>query len=221
MAGAAGVGTYYAMLYAGRDPLAYGGHSYTEPYGSHMSTTYWKISDTSSDTSDGYRTELRNWEMYMAESVDPPGFSSPGIDYFNSYPTTGGTLSDARLAINWEQTGHSSTNGFYEFHSGAGTESAFLSNVKLDISYGMPTLLTLYTDKSIGGTVYHLPNWNHNVGHAISIIGYNDQDDMYTYIDTLGTDGNTSPGNLDGATYNTTYNTMYQLMHSFGEGYLY
>lgn len=214
LAGQAAVAAFFVVS----DPLSFPARSTTEPYGPHMSTTYWRSSDTgtSSDTSDGYATEGRNYEMYMAEQVQPPSFSTPGIDYFNSYPTTGGAESDVRKAVNWEASNHTSESGWYIFHSGAGTLTDLENAVRADvIDGGAPTLVTLHTDTN----GYHLPNWSHDALHAISIVGYNDQSGQFTYIDTLGRTGNMSSGNRNGGTYNVAYNTLYQLVKALNEGY--
>lgn len=202
------------------------GASYTEPYGPHMTTTYWRAADTgtASDTGNGYATQGRGYEMYMAEQVLPPSFSRPGVVNFDSFPTTGGSLPDTRDAINWEQTGHASdwqTWAFYVFHSGAGTQSELVANVKNDIYwYSAPVVVDVNTDVTILGTTYRLPNWTRNVAHTITIVGWNDTTGTFVYLDTCGVLCNGSAGAHNGGTYSVSYATMFKLIQSLGYGYV-
>ena len=216
-AGAATVATYYWTF--GFPAAGY----FTEPYGPHTSTTYWRSSDTgtSSDTSNGYGTNGRNYVIYMAEKVLPPTFGRPGIDNFDSYPTTGGSLPDMRDAVNWESTNHSpdwETVGWYTVHSGAGTQTELVNNVKTDVFWNStPVIASVHTYVS---SSLHLPNWTANANHAITIVGYNDTTSTFTYLDTCGKNCNVSSGNHNGGTYTVSYSTMYQLIKDQGYGYV-
>ena len=105
--GAATVVTSYWL-----DPFSKTG-TFHEPYGPHVSYTYWANSDDgdSSDTGDGYGSNGRSWILYFAEKVLPDGggWTARGLDNFDNYPTKGNSLSDARDVLNWEVSGHSST----------------------------------------------------------------------------------------------------------------
>jgi hypothetical protein len=223
MAGAATVAVYYWKV---DTFLSFPAGNFTEPYGPHSSTTFWRSSDTgtSSDTSNGYATKGRNYEMYLAEKVKPPTFATPGIINFSVYPTNGGTIPDMRDGVNWEQTGHApdwQTWAYYVYHQGPGTQTELVNHVKQDVFWDdAPVVVILMTKATVGGTTYHLPNWDHAVAHAVTIVGYDDTTSKFTYIDTLGTDGNGSPGNHNGGTYTVSYTTMFKLIQAHGDGYM-
>lgn len=191
---------------------------FSEPYGPHVSTTYWANSDTgtSSDTSNGYATKGRAYLMYLAEQVRPPSYSTPGILNFSSYPTTGGSITDVRDALNWEASSHGSnwSTYFYIWRGTSGlSQATLLANVTWDIAAGAATVVDLNTYVS---STYHLPNWTRNVGHTVAIVGYNNTAGTYTYLDTCGVAcGSTS----NGGTHAVAQSTMYQLIMNLGYGY--
>lgn len=191
--------------------------NFREPYGSPMVTTYWTSSDTgtSSDTSDGYATTGRNYVMYLAEQVYPPSYGSAGEFDFTSKVTTASSLLDA---LNWEASGHSANwkNFIYTWRTPI-TQAQLLADVHNDIySGGFAVVVDLNTYAVIGGTTYHLPNWNRSVFHSITIIGYNDANATYTYTDTCGVAcGSTQ----NGGTNTVSQSTMWKLIANMGAGY--
>ncbi len=196
--------------------------NFSEPYGTHVSTTYWKSSDTgtSSDTSNLYSTNGRAYLMYLAEKVKPPSYSRAGIVNFDYYPTHGGSLADIRDALNWEASGHSSgwSNYFYVLRGTSGlTQATFLSDVRQDIANSSaPVVVDVNTYLS---STTHLPNWSRNLAHTISIIGYNDTNSTLDYTDTCGKACNGSASAGNGGVYVVSYATMYSLLTSLGYGY--
>ncbi len=197
---------------------------FTEPYGPHKSTTYWRSSDTgtASDTSNGYATKGRAYLMYLAEKVKPPSYSRPGIIDFDNYPTSGGSITDVRDAVNWEASGHGSNwqNYFYVYVPTSGlTQSTLHTDVTADVS---PTVkaavvVTVYTYWS---SSLHLPNWSRNVAHAITIIGWDDSHGTYTYLDTCGKVCNGSSSATNGGVHVVSQGTMYQLIMKLGGGFI-
>ncbi len=192
--------------------------NFSEPYGPHVSTTYWANSDTgtSSDTSDGYATQGRAYLMYLAEQVKPPTYTNPGIISFSSYPTTGGSITDVRDALNWEASGHASgwSSFWYHWVSTSGLTAATLQNdVAVDILSNSAVVVDLNTYVS---SSLHLPNWGHNVPHTVTIVGYDNSAGTYTYLDTCGVScGSTS----NGGTHTVSQSTMYQLIMNLGYGF--
>jgi hypothetical protein len=215
-AGAAAVAAYYWIPNAvsGRP-----GQNYTEPYGPHKSTTYWRSSDTgtSSDTSNGFATKGRGYLMYLAEYTKPPSYSRPGIVDFTYYSSRGGSIGDAALALNWEIFGDE--HFFWSLKRVPGvSQTTFVNDVKADLfDYGTPVLVAVNTYVS---SSVRLPNWTRSIGHAIAIVGYDDATSKFTYIDTCGRACNTSAGNTNGGTFTVSYTTMYKLIANFGYGYI-
>lgn len=216
-AGAVTVATYYwrPSYVTGRS-----GQNYTEPYGPKKVTTYWESSDTggSADTGDGYPTKGRGHLMYIAEKVKPPAFTRAGIDDFDTYPTTGASMGDAKIALNWEISGRDPDiylNYFYGKHNPANyTQTQFVNAVKSDLfDYAAAVVVGLDTYLS---SSTRLPNWNRSLFHAITIIGYDDSNSTFIYIDTCGKQCNSYSGNHNGGTYSVSYATMYKLAKEYG-----
>lgn len=175
---------------------------FTEPYGPHKSTTYWTAS------------EGRAYLLHIAMQSKPPNFSSPGLADFNSYPTHGGSLTDARDVINWEASGHSASYSefFYQVVSASGLASATLHHdVKRDIWGGHAVYVTVNTA--------YLPNWSRSLGHAIAIVGYDDTAGTYAYVDTCGKRCNGSVQSTNGGVWHISQSRMYEAITSFGAGY--
>ncbi|MEA2622172.1 MAG: hypothetical protein QOH61_1082 [Chloroflexota bacterium] len=214
-AGAATVAAYYWITDA---VINRPGQNYTEQYGPHKSTTYWRSSDTgtSADTGNLYATKGRGYLMYLAEYTKPPAFSRPGILDFSTYQTSGGNIGDAALALNWEIFGNQ--NFFWQLYRVPGTsKSSFIASVENDLfDQGTPTLVALNTYIS---STTRLPNWTHSLGHAIAIVGYNNTTSEFTYIDTCGRACNGSAGNHNGGTYTISFSKMYTLMADYGYGF--
>jgi hypothetical protein len=197
------------------------GGTFTEPYGPYRRSTYWRSQDSGgwSDTSNGYPTVGRAYTMYMAEQVKPPTYGAPGIILFNSYPNTGGSITDQRDAINWEISGHSPwwQNYFYAWRSTYGlTQAAFKQAVQTTLvdSRG-PLVLAVWTYLD---PYRRLPNWNRKVAHSITLIGYSDLTGTYRYVDTCGRNcGSTSNGGV----HDVSQTTLFTLLANLGYGFLY
>ncbi len=187
--------------------------NFTEPYGPHKTTTYWRSSDTgtASDTSNGYPTKGRAYEMYLAEQVKPPSYATPGIVNFTYYVTHGETLSDTRDALNWEASGHCSTcwsTYFYVVDKPA-SQAALHSDIASDIG-GSGRAVVAFVDTG------YLPNWSRSVSgwHAITIIGYDDSSGTYFYTDTCGHRCNTSSRSTNGGTWAIGQQVLFNAVHS-------
>ena len=194
--------------------------SFTEPYGPLRATTYWRSSDsgTSSDTGNGYSTIGRAYLMYLAEQVRVPSFGRSGLVKFDTYPTTGGSITDQRDVINWEISGHSPyyQNYFYAYRSTAGlTAAAFKQAVQTTLVDGRgPLVLAVYT--AYGSD--RLPNWKRQVKHSITLIGYSDLTGTYRYVDTCGVNCGTLS---NGGTHDISQASLYRLLVGLGYGFLY
>jgi hypothetical protein len=152
---------------------------YTEPpYSSktggptRWTSTYWTSSD-----------QNRSYEMYLADQVQVPGWSTPGMVTFYGYNSAGTFLADMTNTLNWEASGHSTTNWqnfFYLTVYKANLSAATLNtDIMLDINAGRPVVAAVNT--------LYLPNWEHGVAHMITIIGFNNNTGQYVYTDTCGT----------------------------------
>lgn len=181
---------------------------YSEPYGPHVSKTFW--TSPSNDATYGYKTIWRPSILYLAEQSKPPVFSTAGVDDFHEYPTSGSKTSDVCDSLNWEASDHHTDTTycgtgsyFYAQVSGA---SSFHSHVVNDVNktYDGWTGWALWVavDPHVDSS-HHLPNWSHALvnsdgshgGHAIAVVGYDDNAGTYTYIDTCGPHCNGSSGN--------------------------
>ncbi len=183
--------------------------NFKEPYGPHVSTTYWKSADTgsSSDTSNGYATKGRAYLMYLAEQVKPPTYASAGIVNFTYYKTHGGTITDVRDALNWEASGHASNWQSYFYAFGRPTESQLHSDIVSDIVVaGVPVVASVDTK--------YLPNWSQSLDHAITIIGYDDFAGTYTYLDTCGRLCNGSAAAQNGGSNQISQHNLYLAVSS-------
>ncbi len=194
---------------------------FTEPYGPYRATTYWRSQDYggSGDTGNGYSTVGRAYTMYLAEQVRPPTFGRPGVINFNSYPNTGGSILDQRDVINWEISGHASNwqNYFYAWRNTAAmTGPMFKQAVKTTLVDGRaPMLLNVYTWLD---PTTRLPNWNRQVKHSITLIGYNETTGTYRYLDTCGR----NCGSLsNGGVHDVSQTVLWTLLNSLGYGFLF
>jgi hypothetical protein len=190
-AGAATVATSYFVP----DPYQMLG-AFHEPYGQYSVTTQWNEQDV--DYNLGYVARARAYVLYMAMAVDPPSFDKPGIDDFSTYPTLGGSPQAMRDAVNWEISDHAGggrwATWFYftKPNTGSGfTADQFNDDVVADIwRSGAPVIVAVDAD--------YLPNWPDlakPLHHAITIVGYDNTGDTYTYLDTCGRQcGSTSNG---------------------------
>lgn len=215
---AAGAGANAVYYFRPTNVTAWPAGNFTEPYGPHIQTTYWKSSDTTSDTGDGYSSTGRAYIMYMAEQVKPPSYATAGVDNFNTYPTTGASITDLRDAVNWEASNHSSSwsTYFYAYVSTSGLTSTTLhSDIQTDVySNGAP--LVVYVNTYVNSSL-HLPNWSSSVIHAITIVGYNDSTGMYRYLDTCGAKCGSSS---NGGTHDVSQSTLFSLLTNAGYGFI-
>jgi len=193
--------------------------NFTEPansvHGRH--TTYWKSSDTgtSSDTSNGYATTGRAYLMYIAEYVQPPTWAYPGEVTFNK-STVFGTLPDSRDALNWEASGHASNwaSYFYAWVKVSSLTDALLNSyIRWDVyTAHAPVVVFVMTD--------YLPNWTRTgLAHAITVYGFDDAADTYSYLDTCSVHcGSSSNGGVHTINQTTLYNGIRAVDAALGAG---
>ena len=199
-----------ALSYFNSNVTSWPAGTFREPYGPHVSATYW----TSSDTVSGYHAVGRAYLMHIALQVKPPNFTTAGLPSFSSYPTTGSTLGDARDVLNWEASGHASTwkTFFYQVVGASGLSSATLHHdITRDIYGGHAVLADVNTA--------YLPNWSRGLGHSIAIVGYDDTAGTYAYVDTCGRACNGSAQATNGGVWHVAQSRLYTAITSFGVGY--
>lgn len=162
-----------ALYYWNGKTNTYPAGYYTEPsYANRRTTTYWTSSDHN-----------RSYLMYLAENTWVPGWSTPGIVTYNSYPSAGTYLSDVTNTLNWEASGHNTStwqNYWYVTVSNSGLSASTLNNdITIDIADGYPVVVEVNTT--------NLPNWNTNgIIHYVTIVGYDNINHTYTYVDSCG-----------------------------------
>jgi len=190
-AGAAAVSLFYIGLSLGM------AGTFHEPYGPHVSYTHWERNDVDAN---GYQTYARAMIVYLAEATQPPSFNRPGIDDFDTYPTSGGSPQAIRDAINWEASDEGLAPGWQTFFyaTQANTGSRFSqaqlnADIVADVAKSnVPAIMAVDAD--------FLPNWPDlpkALHHAISVVGYDNIAGTYTYLDTCGKDcGSDSNGGL-------------------------
>ena len=173
--------------------------------------TYWKASEAVN----GYHTYGRAYLMYVAEQVKPPSYTAPGMVSFASYPTTGANLVDARDALNWEASKHSSSYAsfFYSIVSSTGLTKAKLhADIKATIDGGHAVVVAADTG--------YLPNWSRSLSHAITVVGYDDAAVTYKYTDTCGVHCNGSSKAKNGGVWTIAQTTLYDAIEADGAGYV-
>jgi hypothetical protein len=216
-AGAAAVAASYFIP----DPVELSG-TFREPYGPFGVTTRWD--EAGDDANLGYPTKGRAYIMFMAMQVQPPSFDNPGIDDFSTYPTRGGSPQGMRDAINWEISGHQRggkwATFFYFTEENSGptfTPERLNADIVADIAgAGVPVVVAVDAD--------YLPNWPDlakPLHHAITIVGYDNTNDTYTYLDTCGR----QCGSLtNGGTHDISQAKMFKAVQMVGradsDGYL-
>jgi hypothetical protein len=139
--------------------------------------------------------------MFMAMNVQPPSFARPGMDDWSTYPTRGGSPQAIRDGLNWEISRHLRggkwATYFYFIQENSGptfTAARMNADIVADIAgAGAPVIFTL--------DAQYLPNWSHAtkpVHHAITVIGYDNVANTYTYLDTCGRQcGSSSNGGVN------------------------
>lgn len=217
VAGAAAVATSYFLS----DPVELSG-AFHEPYGPFSVTTRWDPADVDSNL--GFVSKGRAYMLYMAMQVKPPSFDRPGIDDFSTYPTLGGSLQAIRDAVNWEISSHLRGGGwdtwfyFTQANSGSTFSAAQLNaDIAGDIvGTGAPVIVAVDAD--------YLPNWPDlakPLHHAISIVGYDNDRDTYTYLDTCGRQcGTTSNGGTHEISQAKLFKAVQMVGRPDGDGYL-
>jgi hypothetical protein len=208
-AGAATVAASYFIP----DPFQMSG-AFHEPYGPFSITTRWDEQDV--DANLGFDARARAYMLFMAMNVDPPSFDRPGIDDFSTYPTRGGSPQAIRDAINWEISDHAGGGRwitwfyFTEPNTGLGfTADKFNADVVADVwGSGAPVIVAVDAD--------FLPNWpdlTRPLHHAITIVGYDNADNTYTYLDTCGRQcGSTT----NGGTHEIAQKKLFKAMQMVG-----
>jgi hypothetical protein len=209
VAGAATVAAFYFIP----DPVELSG-AFREPYGPFAITTRWDAADV--DYNLGYEARARAYMLYMAMEVEPPSFDRPGMDDWSTYPTGGGSPQSIRDAVNWEISGHlrggkwATYFYFIQENWGLGfSADRFNQDIVADIAgAGAPVIVTV--------DAAYLPNWSNAtkpVHHAITIIGYDNVNDTYTYLDTCGKQ---CGSDTNGGTHEVSQRKMFKAIQMFG-----
>lgn len=148
--------------------LNIGGHTYTDPH----TSTYWNNSN------------YRSYIMYIATQTDPPYYTSPGEETYQTYPSAYASFDDVRDALNWEASGHSS-GWFNYFYTVVGASSLTLSNLQSDVQND---ILNAQVPLIVSVNDGYLPDWpsGSHTSHFVTIIGYNNTADFFTYAETCG-----------------------------------
>ncbi len=226
--GAATVVLYYWQQLTGHPNVTGMSGYFLEPYvasGSHWPNggpslpstkgTYWLPADSVS----GYTTHARGFLMYMAMSVKPAGWTSPGVDIWVDaenrprYPTFGAPPRLITAGLNWEVSGHDATNwveSYYTITPRWDPQMARDLNVAvmMDLARdGVPVVVSADTA--------YLPNWQAgsstpHIRHAITIVAYDNTANppTYTYLDTCGRGCNNRSGNRGGQLHVITQANM-------------
>lgn len=144
------------------------------------------------DIDNTYR--LRGYMIRLADQTMAPTWSRAGMlsqSYYQSNEFGGVTLQVVQDALNWEASGENTSNwsnyfyttvwnsSFYNQYYPNNLYQALHSDVVSDIYYShVPVLVEL--------TAGYLSNWpsTSTVNHMVAIVGYNDTQGTYTYIDT-------------------------------------
>ena len=189
------------------------GKQYTDGYMAYLcgpgATTvalrYWVNTDTRSGTgSNGLQTYTnpanhislswdntyeRSYLMYIATQSYPPAYSSPGEETYNSTPANSyTTFQDLADALNWEASKHSSSyrSFFYitEGYSSNFTIAKLRSYIISDLTgpHHVPAVVSVRDS--------YLPSWSNSpykgYSHFVSILGYNNNNNTFTYAETCG-----------------------------------
>lgn len=180
---------------------------FTEPSSAtRRITTYWN---------DG---NLRAYLMYLAEQVLVSGWKIPGEVTFQTYPSAYTATGDIVNTLNWEAAKHGSNwqSYFYgQVAAGSLSQSQLNSDIMSDI-YGDGQGGQVSPVIAITNTGY-LPSWSvGGIIHAIAIIGYNNLNQTYTYVETCGgprTQGGTCGSNGQGV-YTISQSALYNAIQN-------
>jgi hypothetical protein len=172
---------------------------------------WWK----GTDPYDGVM-RMRGYMMDLAYLINP-GWPSPGMQL--SDPSHAATKDWAmREGLNWEASGHQGKDYFYIFSYPDSSGNAQLrSDVKQDLTgtFHAPVVVLL--------NAKYLPNWSPGgtVGHYVTIIGYNNDNSQYAYVDTCGywTYCNHGP-NTDGQVHVVDQQTLFNGILSYGNEWI-
>lgn len=183
--------TTVALYYWNRPVFSYSNGSwFSDPH----TSTYWN------------NTDGRAYLMYLATQSYPPSFISAGEETYFGYSSDITYNTDVRDTLNWEASGHAGnwSTYFYVYLSYNGLSASTLNaDTTVDIAvYHAPVVVDLNAQR--------LPNWTNNNGvtsHFVSIIGYNNVNGTYTYIDTCG-QGCNNKGSSNGV-YTVSQSTLY------------
>ena len=208
--------------------IAKDGYTEPNPSLSIRATTTWAATDSVSSG--------RGAIMYLAENIlpipDAGSWAWPGvIDWSQAYPYDGTPVNRIRDALNWVINGgvsvsngqltintsaSDSTPYAWTPYSSAMTASAVLSGIEADLNgtnpaatgQPMPVVANVLTASGRD----HLANWSskRGVNHSITIIGYDDTQGTYTYVDTCGP-GCNNTGDAAGI-YTVPQATMVELL---------
>lgn len=176
----------------------WGTHVYTDP--SDGVTTVWDDGDN------------RAYTMELAWYMQPPTWQRVGLmDAHN--PSYGVTLYGMRDGLNWEASAHDARRWQRYFYSirwwSEATPKLLLADVESDVGLsGKPVVAEV--------DAQYLPNWpeiDRKKNHFITIVGYDNARQVYTYTDTCG--HSTGCGsNTDAGIHEISYATLWQAITS-------
>ena len=163
--------TAVTLYYWGHPVTSNGGHNYTDA----RTTSFWND------------TYARSYIMYLATTSDPPSYVAPGEETYQTYPNAITFTTDLRDALNWEASGHNTStwSTFWYTYDAASTltQADLVGQISSDIYFGnVPAVVDVNTNV--------LPDWagtGKALAHFVAVIGYNNTNGTFTYIDTCGT----------------------------------
>lgn len=161
-------------------------------------TTYWNNSYN------------RSYLMYLATQAYPPSFISAGEVTWSTYPYAYTQTADLRDTLNWEASGHNTSNWSTYFYIWVKYGNLSLSQLSSDVMsdiYNSQVPLVAVVNTS------YLPSWNHGpISHAIAIVGYNNVAGTYTYVETCGP----QCGSLGWGVYTISQSQLYNAIENNG-----
>lgn len=186
-------------------------YSLCGPGAADVATTYWpwppnyadyaNVTDslanneaTSWNSSDVDGTQrMRGYMVHLAFAVKAPTWTKYGMlpqTYVQTSQVGGTTLQVVRDALNWEASGENTSNWssyFYandwnnNYTSESAVESALHNDIVSDLWYNNVPVIV-----EISAKLPYLPNWPNGTGvnHFVTIVGYDDVQGTYKYVDT-------------------------------------
>jgi hypothetical protein len=159
--------------------------------------------------------------------------NTPGIMDYRTYPKTGGSnLAVLTDALNWGASWENRFGpwpGYFFDHVTSFSQALLHADVVNDITNNYEAVVvSLDAQQLLYNLTTGLGNWGSTgkdakgnpivVGHAISIVGFDDTKGTYQYVDTCG--ARCSGGPFNGGVHSIRQTTLYNAVHAFGGGYI-